>query len=436
MSTQVTPIQVTKSVTYGTATKAAAKEMGLALSGGKAVDDYFTLRAQAEALLNGILNNRGFFAVANKGLYQGQEAYFYSEGNSDVLTSFTEGDNYDEKLYEAREFGAFLAFQLGRDVGQVTYLKLTTGSLTGPASVFTWKDLGPLILRDLGRSAVQSYGGLRSYLDNNQIPAKKGGTAKKAMQRSLTGAEVGLEGSTEFTTPNGNTVRFDLEQKETEALNGIAQATNNAIVHHAQDAYTHGISHAIVIQNYTKFELELKITYQNKESGVLVGPGDVYKGSTVPAYVENGDEIPGVGIEAHRALCGEAALLVSSNTDEGDIAYTLELDVCGTPHKVVTGFDFPQLAKNTSFALFNPSGSGEEVFNQYKGKNSDVSISLTHGDMGVTLAHNSTDSKTVKLNTGQEGYFYRSVLAIYDKTEPPQRAGLTPLDGLLFGGRL
>lgn len=437
MSTQVTPIKVVQSLTYGTATKSAAKEMGYALAGGSAVDDYFTLRSQEEALLNGILNNRGFIEVANKGEFKDQEAYFYSEGNSDVLTSFTEGDAYESKLYEAHQISAFLAFQLGRDVGQVTYLKLVTEKgLGGHAIAFCWKDLGKLILQDIGRSAVQSFGGVKSYLENNHVPGKKGSTAKKAIQRGLTGAEVGLEGSTEFTTPNGNVVHFDLEQAETEALSGIANAASNAIIPQAQDEYTDGISHALVIQNYTDFELELKISYQNKESGLLLGPGDIYKGSTIPAFVKSGEETSIQGVEAHRPLCGEASTLVSSNSPEGDIAYTVELDVCGTPHKIVTGFDLPQLSRNSSFLLFNPSGSGEEVFADNKGKNSDLTYSLTHADIGVTLAHNSTSSKTVQLSTGKEGYYYRSVLAIYDKTAPPQKAGLTALDGFLYGKRI
>ncbi len=437
MSTQITPIKALHSVTYGTASKAAAKEMGLALAGGEAVDDYYTLRAQSEALLNGILNNRGFMEVANKGLFKGQEGYFYSEGNSDFLTSFVEGDEYEEKLYEARSYGAFMAFQLGRDVGQITFLKLVAEKgLSGGAAAFSWKDLGELILQDMGRAAVQSYSGLKTFLGNNSVPGKKGATAKKAFQRGLLGAEVGLEGFTEFTSPNGNIVHFDLVQAEEESLSGIAQAANDAILPYAQDEFTTGISHAMVIQNYTDQELELTITYQNKESGLLIGPADIYKGSKVPSFVENGKEVGLEGVEAHRPLCGEASFLILSNTPESDIAYTLEINICGTPHKIVTGFDLPQLSQNSSFILFNPSGTGEEIFNGQKGKNTDESITLTHADMGVTLAHNSTSSQTTKLSTGEEGYYYRSVLAVYDKTQPPQKAGLTPLDGLLFGGRL
>lgn len=376
-------------------------------------------------------------AVANKGDFNGQDAYFYSEGNSDFLTSFIEGKEYDSKLYEERQFAAFLAFQLGRDVGQVTYFKLAAEKgLTGAATAFTWQDLSSLILKDLGRSAAQSFGGVKRYLENNRVPGKKGSTAKKAIQRGLLGAEVGLEGSTEFTSPNGNVVRFDLEQSESDALSGISQVANNSVVPQAQDDYTDGISHAIVIQNYTKFEVELKITHQNKESGLLLGPGDIYKGSTLPAFVENGAEIGIEGIEAHRAMCGETCTLMTSNSPEGDIAYTLELDICGTPHKIATGFDLPQLSKNSSFLLFNPTGSGQEIFEANKGKNQDETMSLTHDDIGVTVAHNSTSSQTVQLSTGKKGYFYRSVIAIYDKTNPPQKAGLTPLDGLLYGGRI
>ncbi len=437
MSTQVTPIKVVQSLTYGTATKGAAKEMGYALAGGTAVDDYFTLRTQAEALLNGIINNRGFINVANLGEFNAQDAYFYSEGNSDVLTSFTVGDAYEAKLYDAHDIAAFLAFQLGRDVGQITYFKIATEKgLSGPATAFHWKDLGPLILKDLGRSAAQAFGGVKSYLENNNVPGKKGSTAKQAIQRSLYGAEVGLEGSTEFTTPNGNIVHFDLTQVDLEALSGIAQAVNSAILPQAQDEYTDGISHALVIQNYTEFEIELKITYQNKESGLLIGPGEIYKGTPVPSFVKSGDETGIPGIHAHRSLCGEASTLVTSNTPEGDIAYTIELDIAGTPHKIAAGFDLPQLSKNSSFLLFNPSGTGEEIFANNKGKKSELTTTLTHADIGVTLAHNSTSAKTVQLSTGKEGYFYRSVLAIYDKTSPPQKAGLTALDGLLYGDRI
>ncbi len=437
MSTQATPIKVVQSLTYGTATKGATKEMSYALAGGSAVDDYFVLRAQAGSLLNGILNNRGFINVANLGEFRAQHSYFYSEGNSDVLTSFTSGDAYNSKLYDCSDIGAFLAFQLGRDVGQITYFKITAGKeMSGPASVFHWKDLASLILKDLGRSATQAFGGVKSFLENNNIPGKKGSTAKKAIQRSLYGAAAGLEGSTEFQTPNGNIVHFDLTHNELEALNGISQIVNCAALPQAQDDYTHGISHALVIQNHTGFELNLRIIHQNKESDLLIGPGDIYKGTSVPAFVKSGEEIGISGIEAHRSLCGEASTLMTSNTPEGSIAYTIELDILGTHHKIVAGFDLPQLSKNSSFLLFNPSGTGEEIFNNNVGRSSELAKTLTHADIGVTLAHNSTSTKTSQLSTGKKGYFYRSLLAIYDKTAPPQKAGLTALDGLLFGNRV
>lgn len=418
------------------ATKAAIYEMGKALKGGDAVNHYFTLRAQAGALLKGMLNNRGFMEVASIGHYKGQQAYFYSEGNSDFLTAFVPSNAFESRLTDAKEIAGLMAFQLGHDVGQVTYLRLAADmSSGGHAGVFTWKDLASLVLLDIGRSAIQSYGGVRNFL-KNASPAPKGKTAKKAFQRAVVGAGVGLHGDTEFTTPNGNTVHFDVAHDDDAALTGIAESTINSVISIAQGELTEGISHALIIQNHTDKNIVFKITHQNKESGMLLGPAESYKGVNIPGFLASGKETSIPGVHSDRHTCGEIHTLIASEPVDGDIAYSIQLEIEGTPQTIVAGFDLPQLAPNTSFIVFNPSGTGEEVFAYNKGKNTDEALSRTHDDFGVAMAHNSTSSHTTSLNTGKEGYYYRTVMAIYDKTESPDKSGSTPLDGLLFGDEI
>jgi|GEM_PF-4009144 len=436
MSTQITPIKVLQSATYGIATKAALYEMGKALKGGDAVNSYFTLRAQAGALLKGILNNRGFMEVSNLGPYKGQEAYFYSEGNSDFLTAFVPGETFEERISNNNEYAALMAFQLGHDVGQVTYLRLAADmSAGGHAGMFTWKDLAPLVLQDIGRSATQSYGGVRAFL-NNATPAAKAKTAKKAFQRAVAGAGVGLHGNTEFQTPNGNIVHFDVDHKDDASLEGIAESTNNSVISIAQSEFTEGISHALIIQNHTDKQITFKITHQNKASGLLLGPANSFKGVNIPGFIASGEETSITGVTTDRHVCGELHTLVASEPADGDIAYSIELSIEDTPQTIVAGFDLPQLAQNSSYIVFNPAGTPEEVFDYNKGKSSEEVLSLTHGGFGVSMAHNSTSSHTTSLSTGKEGYYYRTVMAIYDKTQSPDKSGSTPLDGFLFGDKI
>lgn len=431
MSTQKTLIKVLKSETFASASKAAKNAFGNALKGGDEVDAYFQLRAQAGELLNGIRNNQGFDAVSEKGLFKGQDALFYSEGNSDFFVSLgIDDETYEEKLYEERKYSAFLAHQLGKGVGSLAHFELATDKgISGPAGSFKWADLGPFVLSHCGRAAVQSYAAVLEYLKNTDAPK-----ASKAWKRAVTGADFGIDGETKLSTPNGNEVVFEFANASKDSLAGLAEASMAAAVQAGQSLATSGISLALIVQNHTGKEIELKYSYIHKETELVLSPGGG-KSTKIPACVSSGEETGIDDFEADRHLAGECQFLLQSKKEDGRIGFTLEFDIDDTPHKLVTGFDGPVLDANSSIMLWNPTGSGEEIYEANKGKNMELTRSSSHDDFGVTIAINNNTEKTLDTKSGKEGYFYRAVIAIYDKTSPPKSWGRSPLDGLLFGSK-
>ena len=430
MSTQKTLIKILKSETFASASKAARNAMANALKGGDKVDAYFQLRSQAGELLNGIRNNKGFEEVARDGLYKDQNALFYSEGNSDLLASMgIDNETYNESLFEEHKYSSFLAFQLGKGSGSLANFEIESEGHSGPAASFKWCDLGPLVLNSCGRAAVQSYATVIEYLRNADKP-----TASKAWKRAMAGADFGIDADKELTTPNGNQVHFSLANASKDALTGLAEATCAAAVQAAQSMATHGISFALIVQNHTGKDIDLNLSFVHSETELVLSPGGK-KSTRLPACVESGEETGIDDFEADRHLAGEVQMLFQSKKEDGRIGFTLELDIDGTPHKLVTGFDGPVLDANSSIMLWNPSGSGKDIYEAEKGKNKELSRSSSHDDFGVTLAINNNTEKTIDTKTGKEGYFYRAVMAIYDKTSPPKSWGRSPLDGLLFGSK-
>lgn len=431
MSTQKTLIKILKSETFASASRAARNAFGNALKGGDEVDAYFKLRAQAGELLNGIRNNKGFEIVAKRGLFKGQEALFYSQGNSDFLSSFgIDDDTYSETLNEERNYSAFIVHQLGKGVGSITAFGLgRQKGLAGPAAAFKWSDLDVLILNNLGRAAAQSYGAVLEYLKSNPHPV-----SSKAWQRAMAAADFGIDGEVELQTPNGNSVTFELANADAESLRGLAEASCAAAVQAGQSLATHGISFALIVQNHTDKDIDVNFTFIHAETELSLSPGGG-KSVRMPACVPAGEDTGIDEYEPDRPLAGEAQFLLMSKQEDGRIGFALEFDIKDTPHKLTAGIDGPVLDANSSFLLWNPSGSGESIYNEHKGKNKDLARSSSHDDFGVTLAINNNTEKTLDTKTGKEGYFYRAVIAIYDKTSPPKSWGRSPLDGLLFGAK-
>lgn len=426
MSTQKTSIKIYKSESYSTATKAARNELAKALKGGEAVDKYYRLRAQAGEILHEILNKKGFRRNANSGLYKNQNSYFYGRGNSDVMISFGIDDDYEEYLYEEREFSAFLAFDLGRDVGSVVEFKIGIDKgAKGATGAFKWSDLDELILPSIGQAAVTSYGTVLNLL---RSPGKI--DAKKAMQRAVNGAAYGLEFEAEYTTPKGNTAQFNTEPAEDDSLRGLAVATSGAAVTAAQSLSKVGISQSIIVQNFTDREFQLEFSYLSKESNLILFP-DKSKSTHLPCAIAEGEDTP-VG-EADRHLAGEVQAFLRSDKEDGSIAYTLEMKDTKTGHKAAFTFNGPALGANTGFLVFNPAGSGEEIHQAHATKSQELVHSNNLDGLAVTVALNNNTGTTLDTKSGKPGYYYRALIAIHYDTDRPETWGRSPLDGLLFG---
>jgi len=428
MSTQKTSIKFYKSESYGTATKAARNEVAKALQGGAALDKYFRLRAQAGEILNEILNKKGFRRNAHTGAYKNQNTYFYGRGNSDVMISFGIDDDYEDRLYEERSFSAFLAFDLGRDVGSVVEFKIGVDkNVSGSAGSFRWADLEELILPSIGQAAVTSYGSVMNLLrSSGKIDAKK------SIQRAAQGGGFGLESEAEYMTAKGNSVGFVTEVDDDSSLSGLAEVITGTAVQAAQSLSTAGTSQAVIVQNFTNRDFEITLSYVHKETSLLVFP-DKSKTALLPGTVGVGDDTRIGAMEAERPLAGEAQIFLRSDKEDGRIAYTLEMKDTKSGHKAVYTFNGPALGANSGALLFNPSGSGEEIHAAHADNSQDIVLQNSLDGIAVTIAVNSHKDQPLDTKTGKPGYFYRALIAIHLDTDLPEKWGRSPLDGLLFG---
>lgn len=434
MSIQETPIRIVSSATYQTANRGALRSVTEALRGGDSVDKYFLLRAQSGKLMNAILNSGGFRKVSSPGLFKGQNGYFYTQGNSSVLVSFgVDEEVFNATLWEEKEFSAFVACQLGHSMGEVTHVKLKIdGNTAGPVGALKWKDLGDLVLRTLGQTVVSAFGTGVEMLKRNNLPQANGLAADKLAQRAALGVEAALDQRTELATANGNQLAFSMAGSQRPALTGLAAFGADVAATTSLGKDLEGISHNLIVLNLTDKEIQLKVSHQISEGTLAAGTPGAFKGITIPAYTRAG-ETTAIGTVADRAIAGEANLLWKNPKEDGNLGYLIDITLGDGSNRVGAGFHLPSLGKNSSFVKFNPAGSPADVYETNTGKVSDNVQEISLNDFGATLASNSHTERTPEYRSGKDGFFYRSILAIYDKTNPPKSWGTSALDGLFFG---